>query len=37
LGQYFEAAGFGLLVGKESASEGVSSFLSKREPGFRGE
>ena len=37
LGQYFEAGGFGLLVGTEDANEGIASFLAKKEPEFKGE
>jgi enoyl-CoA hydratase/3-hydroxyacyl-CoA dehydrogenase len=37
LGQYFEASSFGLLIGTQDASEGITSFLSKKEPEFKGE
>jgi enoyl-CoA hydratase/3-hydroxyacyl-CoA dehydrogenase len=37
LGQYFEASSFGLLIGTQDANEGITSFLSKREPEFKGE
>jgi enoyl-CoA hydratase/3-hydroxyacyl-CoA dehydrogenase len=37
LGQYFEASSFGILVGTQDASEGITSFLSKKEPEFKGE
>jgi enoyl-CoA hydratase/3-hydroxyacyl-CoA dehydrogenase len=36
-GQLFEAAGFGLALSTQDASEGISSFLSKKEPEFKGE
>lgn len=36
-GQLFEAGGFGLLLSTQDASEGISSFFSKREPEFKGE
>jgi enoyl-CoA hydratase/3-hydroxyacyl-CoA dehydrogenase len=36
-GQLFEASGFGLLLSTQDASEGISSFLSKKEPEFKGE
>ena len=36
-GQLFEAGGFGLAVSTQDASEGISSFLSKKEPEFKGE
>ena len=36
-GQLFEAGGFGLAISTQDASEGISSFLSKREPEFKGE
>ena len=36
-GQLFEAGGFGLAVSTQDASEGISSFLSKKEPDFKGE
>ncbi|MDA4123044.1 MAG: enoyl-CoA hydratase-related protein [Thaumarchaeota archaeon] len=36
VGQYFEAGAFGLLVGTDDASEGISAFLSKRDPEFKG-
>ena len=36
-GQLFEAGGFGLLLSTQDASEGISSFLSKKEPEFKGE
>ncbi len=36
-GQLFEAGGFGLAMSTQDASEGISSFLSKREPEFKGE
>jgi enoyl-CoA hydratase/3-hydroxyacyl-CoA dehydrogenase len=35
-GQYFEAEAFATLLSTEDASEGVTSFLSKKEPEFRG-
>ena len=37
LGQLFEASSFGLLATTQDVSEGVSAFLSKREPEFKGE
>jgi len=37
LGQYFEASSFGLLTGTHDATEGITSFLSKKEPEFKGE
>jgi enoyl-CoA hydratase / 3-hydroxyacyl-CoA dehydrogenase len=36
-GQLFEAGGFGLILSTQDASEGISSFLSKKEPEFKGE
>ena len=36
-GQLFEAGGFGLALSTQDASEGISSFLSKKEPEFKGE
>ncbi len=36
-GQLFEAGGFGLTISTQDASEGISSFLSKKEPEFKGE
>lgn len=36
-GQLFEAGGFGLTLSTQDASEGISSFLSKKEPEFKGE
>ena len=36
-GQLFEAGGFGLTLSTEDASEGISSFLSKKEPEFKGQ
>jgi enoyl-CoA hydratase/3-hydroxyacyl-CoA dehydrogenase len=36
-GQLFEAGGFGLAISTQDASEGISSFLSKKEPEFKGE
>lgn len=36
-GQFFEAGGFGLAVSTQDASEGISSFLSKKEPEFKGQ
>jgi enoyl-CoA hydratase/carnithine racemase len=35
-GQLFEAGGFGLALSTEDASEGISSFLAKKEPKFKG-
>jgi enoyl-CoA hydratase/carnithine racemase len=35
-GQLFEASSFGLLATTQDASEGVSAFLSKSEPEFKG-
>jgi enoyl-CoA hydratase/3-hydroxyacyl-CoA dehydrogenase len=37
LGQYFEASSFGLLIGTQDANEGITSFLSKKQPEFKGE
>ncbi len=37
LGQFFEAGSLGLLVTTQDVSEGISAFLSKREPEFKGE
>ncbi|MBI3116404.1 MAG: 3-hydroxyacyl-CoA dehydrogenase/enoyl-CoA hydratase family protein [Thaumarchaeota archaeon] len=37
LGQLFEASAFSLLVTTQDVSEGISAFLSKREPEFKGE
>lgn len=37
LGQYFEAGSFALLLSTQDASEGITSFLSKKEPEFKGE
>jgi enoyl-CoA hydratase/3-hydroxyacyl-CoA dehydrogenase len=37
IGQLFEASALGLLLTTQDASEGVSAFLSKREPEFKGE
>ncbi len=36
-GQLFEAGGFGLALSTQDASEGINSFLSKKEPEFKGE
>jgi len=36
-GQLFEAGAFGLSLSTQDASEGISSFLSKKEPDFKGE
>ena len=36
-GQLFEAGGFGVVLSTQDASEGISSFLSKKEPEFKGE
>jgi enoyl-CoA hydratase/carnithine racemase len=36
-GQLFEAGGFGLVLSTQDASEGISSFLSKKEPEFKGQ
>jgi len=36
-GQLFEAGGFGLALSTQDASEGISSFLSKKEPEFKGQ
>jgi len=36
IGELFEAGGFGLLLSTQDASEGISAFLSKREPEFSG-
>jgi enoyl-CoA hydratase/carnithine racemase len=36
-GQLFEAGGFGLTLSTQDASEGINSFLSKKEPEFKGE
>ncbi len=36
-GQLFEAGGFGLASSTQDASEGISAFLSKKEPEFKGE
>ena len=36
-GQLFEAGGFGLALSTEDASEGISSFLAKKEPEFKGQ
>jgi enoyl-CoA hydratase/3-hydroxyacyl-CoA dehydrogenase len=35
-GQLFEAGGFGLTLSTEDASEGIGSFLAKKEPEFKG-
>jgi enoyl-CoA hydratase/3-hydroxyacyl-CoA dehydrogenase len=37
IGQLFEASSFGLLATTKDASEGLSAFLSKSEPEFKGE
>ncbi len=37
VGELFEAAGFGLLLSTQDASEGISAMLGKREPEFKGE
>ena len=37
LAQYFEADSFALLLSTQDASEGITSFLSKKEPEFKGE
>jgi enoyl-CoA hydratase / 3-hydroxyacyl-CoA dehydrogenase len=37
LGQFFEASSFALLLTTQDASEGITSFLSKKEPEFKGE
>jgi enoyl-CoA hydratase/3-hydroxyacyl-CoA dehydrogenase len=37
LGQYFEASSFALLLSTQDANEGIISFLSKKEPEFKGE
>ncbi len=37
LGQLFEAGSFGLTLSSQDASEGITSFLSKKEPEFKGE
>lgn len=37
LGQYFEAGSFALLLSTQDANEGITSFLSKKEPEFKGE
>jgi len=37
LGQYFEASSFALLLSTQDANEGITSFLSKKEPDFKGE
>jgi enoyl-CoA hydratase/3-hydroxyacyl-CoA dehydrogenase len=37
LGQYFEASSFALLLSTQDANEGIASFLSKKEPEFKGE
>ncbi len=37
VGQSFEAGGFAMLLSTEDASEGIASFLSKKEPEFKGE
>ncbi len=37
LAQYFEADSFALLLTTQDASEGITSFLSKKEPEFKGE
>jgi enoyl-CoA hydratase/3-hydroxyacyl-CoA dehydrogenase len=36
-GQLFEAGSFGLTLSTQDASEGISSFLSKKEPEFKGQ
>ena len=36
-GQLFEAGVFGLTLSTQDASEGIGSFLSKKEPEFKGE
>ena len=36
-GQLFEAGGFGLALSTQDASEGIGSFLSKKEPEFKGQ
>jgi enoyl-CoA hydratase/3-hydroxyacyl-CoA dehydrogenase len=36
-GQYFEAGAFAMLLSTQDASEGITSFLSKKEPDFKGE
>jgi len=36
-GQLFEAGGFGLALSTQDSSEGISSFLSKKEPEFKGD
>jgi enoyl-CoA hydratase/3-hydroxyacyl-CoA dehydrogenase len=35
--QLFEAGGFGLTISTQDASEGIGSFLAKKEPEFKGE
>ncbi len=37
LAQYFEAESFALLLSTQDATEGITSFLSKKEPEFKGE
>jgi len=37
LAQLFEAGGFGLAISTQDATEGITSFLSKKEPEFKGE
>jgi enoyl-CoA hydratase/carnithine racemase len=37
LGQHFEAGAFSMLLSTQDASEGISAFLSKKEPEFKGE